>query len=68
MWAAKSDRIEAIEQLVELGANPNADPYRGTPLTWAATNGRAAAIRRLVDLGADVNQLGTSAAPTTAKA
>jgi ankyrin repeat protein len=63
VWAAKSDRIEAIERLVELGADLNADPYRGTPLTWAAANGRVAAIRRLVELGADVGALGTFGGP-----
>src|SRR5437763_12427643 len=63
VWAAKSDRVEAIERLVELGADVDADPYRGTPLTWAAANGRVAAIRRLVELGADVNTLGTFGGP-----
>jgi ankyrin repeat protein len=63
VWAAKSDRVEAIDRLVELGANVDADPYRGTPLTWAACNGRVAAIRRLVELGADVNRLGTFGGP-----
>ena len=63
VWAAKSDRVEAIERLVELGADLDADPYRGTPLTWAAANGRLAAIRRLVELGADVNRRGTFGGP-----
>ncbi len=64
VWAAKADRVEAIERLVELGANVEADPYRGTALAWAATNGRVAAVRRLVELGADVNGLGTFGGPT----
>jgi ankyrin repeat protein len=63
VWAAKSGRVEAIERLVELGADVDADPYRGTPLTWAACNGRVAAVRRLVELGADVNALGTFGGP-----
>jgi ankyrin repeat protein len=63
VWAAKSDRVEAVERLVELGGDPNADPYRGTPLTWAATNGRVAAVRRLVELGADVSGRGTFGGP-----
>jgi ankyrin repeat protein len=63
VWAAKSDRVEAIERLVELGADLDADPYRGTPLTWAACNGRVAAVRRLVELGADVNARGTFGGP-----
>ena len=40
VWAAKSDRVDAIRLLVDLGAQPDADPYRGTALTWAAVNGR----------------------------
>jgi ankyrin repeat protein len=63
VWAAKSDRVEAIERLVELGADPNADPYRGTPLTWAACNGCVAAIRRLVELGGAVNGRATFGGP-----
>jgi ankyrin repeat protein len=63
VWAAKADRVEAIERLVELGANVEADPYRGTALAWAASNGRIAAIRRLVELGADPNGRGTFGGP-----
>ena len=63
MWAAKSDRVEAIERLVDLGADLDADPYRGTPLIWAAANGRVAAIRRLVELGAEVNGRATFGGP-----
>lgn len=59
VWAAKSDRADAIRLLVELGANVNADPYRGTPLTWAAAKGRVDAVRTLTELGADPNQRGT---------
>ena len=63
VWAAKADRVEAIELLVSLGARVDADPYRGTPLAWAAANGRVAAIRALVALGADPNQRGTFGGP-----
>jgi ankyrin repeat protein len=59
VWAAKSDRVEAIERLVGQGARVDADPYRGTPLAWAAVNGRSDAARTLVALGADPNQPGT---------
>jgi ankyrin repeat protein len=59
VWAAKSDRVEAIRLLVELGARVDADPYRGTALTWAAANGRVQSVRTLVELGADPNQRGT---------
>jgi ankyrin repeat protein len=64
VWAAKAGRIEAVRQLVDLGARVDADPYRGTPLTWAAANGRADAIRTLVELGADPNQRGTFGGPS----
>jgi ankyrin repeat protein len=64
VWAAKSDRAEAIRILVELGARVNADPYRGTALTWAAANGRVGSIRTLVELGADPNQRGTFGGPS----
>jgi ankyrin repeat protein len=64
VWAAKADRLEAVDRLVQLGGNVEADPYRGTPLSWAAANGRIATIRRLVELGADPNGLGTFGGPT----
>jgi len=64
VWAAKSDRVAAITRLVELGANLDADPYRGTPLAWAAANGRIDAVRRLLELGADPNRRGTFGGPT----
>ena len=59
VWAAKSERVDAIRLLVRFGAYLDADPYRGTALTWAAANGRAQAVRTLAELGADVNQRGT---------
>jgi ankyrin repeat protein len=55
-WAARNDRVDALEPLVARGAAPSADVYRGTALAWAAAGGRVAAIRRLVELGADPNQ------------
>jgi ankyrin repeat protein len=64
VWAAKSDRVEAIRLVVELGARVDADPYRGTALTWAAVNGRVESVRALVQLGADPNQRGTFGGPS----
>jgi ankyrin repeat protein len=64
VWAAKSDRVEAIRLLVDRGAQVNADPYRGTALTWAAVNGRVRSIQTLVELGADVDQRGTFGGPS----
>jgi len=63
VWAAKSDRVEVLGPLVELGADVDGDPYRGTALTWAAANGRLASIARLLELGADIDHLGTFGGP-----
>jgi ankyrin repeat protein len=63
VWAAKSDRAEALPLLVQLGARVDADPYRGTALTWAAVNGRISSVRALVRLGADPNQRATFGGP-----
>ena len=52
-WAARSDQPDAIDALVDLGADPARDVYRGTPLAWAAALGRTGAVRRLLDLGVD---------------
>jgi ankyrin repeat protein len=64
VWAAKCGRVDAIRLLAELGADVNADPYRGTALTWAAVNGHVEAVRALVALGADPNRRGTFGGPT----
>jgi ankyrin repeat protein len=64
VWAAKSDRVEAITLLAGLGARVDADPYRGTALTWAAANGRAASVTCLLELGADPNARGSFGGPT----
>ena len=63
MWAAKSGRTDVLGRLVELGADVDADPYRGTALTWAAVNGHVAAVGRLIELGADVNRKATFGGP-----
>jgi ankyrin repeat protein len=63
VWAAKSDRVEALPLLVELGARVDADPYRGTALAWAAATGRVASIRELIALGADPNRRGSFGGP-----
>jgi ankyrin repeat protein len=63
-WAARSDRVDALSELVARGARVEADVYRGTALIWAAAVDRAAAIERLVELGADVNQQATFGGPT----
>jgi ankyrin repeat protein len=63
VWAAKSDRVDALRALVDLGADVDADPYRGTALTWAAVNGHTKSVQTLLDLGADPNRRGTFGGP-----
>ncbi len=63
VWAAKSNRVQAMAALVERGARIDADPYRGTPLLWAASRGRLEATAWLLDRGADVNQRATFGGP-----
>ena len=62
-WAARNDRVEALDALIARGADADADVYRGTALAWAATVGRARAVRRLVALGADPNRRATFGGP-----
>lgn len=62
-WAARNDRLEALELLVERGAAVDADVNRGTALAWAAACERADAVRRLLALGADPNARTTFGGP-----
>jgi ankyrin repeat protein len=52
-WAARNDALDAMDALVRLGANVNANPYRGTPLLWAIYGDRVAAATWLLDREAD---------------
>jgi ankyrin repeat protein len=52
-WAARNEALGAMAQLVQLGADVNANPYRGTPLLWAVYGDRVAAATWLLDHGAD---------------
>jgi len=62
-WAARNDRVEALDVLVACGASVDADVYRGTALAWAAACGRTRAILGLLALGADPNGRGTFGGP-----
>ena len=62
-WAARNDRVEALDVLVARGANVDADVNRGTALTWGAASGRTEAILGLLALGADPNKRGTFGGP-----
>jgi ankyrin repeat protein len=59
VWAARSGNTAAMPHLLAAGANPNADPYRGTPLIWAAVGNHIAAATWLIDNGADINLAAT---------
>ncbi len=65
VYAAKSRRIEALEFLLQHGADINGDPYRGTALSWvAAGSGSLETANWLLDHGADVNLKGTFGGPS----
>jgi ankyrin repeat protein len=54
-WAARNSQLDAMEQLVALGADVNANAYRGTALLWACFDDRVDAASWLLDHGADPN-------------
>ncbi|MDY7103492.1 MAG: ankyrin repeat domain-containing protein [Actinomycetota bacterium] len=54
-WAARNDRVAAMDLLVARGADVDANPFRGTPLLWATYSDRVGAARWLLDHGADPN-------------
>lgn len=63
LWAARNDRVDALDALVARGARIDADVYRGTALAWAAFCGRTRAIKRLLALGANPNRRTTFGGP-----
>jgi ankyrin repeat protein len=67
-WAARNERLEALDLLVSRGARVDADVYRGTALAWASSRGHVAAVRRLLDLGADPNARTTFGGPAHGEA
>lgn len=64
VWACKSGRVAVLPLLAELGADLNADPYRGTPLAWAVVKGRLETARWLIEHGADINRRATFGGPS----
>lgn len=54
-WAARNNQCASMAKLVQLGADVNANPYRGTPLLWAIYSNNIAAATWLLDHGADPN-------------
>ena len=67
-WAARNDRVEAIDALAARGAALDRDVYRGTPLAWAAACGRVGAIRHLVARGVDPSARSTFGGPDHGRA
>src|SRR6478736_7239001 len=63
IWASRSGSIEAINLLLDAGADvnlpgPTGDDWDATPLQHAILERRPAVVRLLLDRGADVNRAG----------
>ncbi len=52
-WAARNNQCRSMAELVQRGANVNANAFRGTPLLWACYSDKAEAAEWLLDHGAD---------------
>lgn len=52
-WASRNDQCNAMAGLADLGADVNANAFRGTPLLWACYADKVDAARWLLDHGAD---------------
>ena len=52
-WAARNDQCDSMAALAALGADVNANAFRGTPLLWACYSDRAEAAAWLLEHGAD---------------
>ena len=52
-WAARINQCDSMAALVALGADINANPFRGTPLLWACYSDKVEAAAWLLDHGAD---------------
>ena len=52
-WASRNNQCKSMEALVALGANVNANAFRGTPLLWACYADKVEAAAWLLDHGAD---------------
>lgn len=56
MLAARAGKPDALQALLDHGANPNKPNSEGqTALMWAASERNAAAVKTLIDHGAEVN-------------
>jgi hypothetical protein len=64
VYAARNGQVSVLGFLLSMGADINADPYRGTALIWAVNKGRINVVRWLLDHGADINRRATFGGPT----
>jgi len=60
-FAADKSKIEAVELLLENGANPNAQDsfYGASPFLWAIFKGNAGVIKSMLEHGADISDPNT---------
>ena len=54
-WASRNNQCSAMATLFDLGADVNANAFRGTALLWACYADKVDAARWLLDHGADPN-------------
>ncbi len=52
-WASRNNQCESMAALVDLGANVDANAFRGTPLLWACYSDKVEAAAWLLANGAD---------------
>jgi ankyrin repeat protein len=64
VYAAGNGRLEAVDWLLDRGADPDAHPYQETALFAAVRNGHADVVQQLLERGADVNARGDWASMT----
>ena len=69
IWASRSGSIDAIDLLLDSGADVNlpgstGDDWDATPLQHAILQRQPAAVRRLLDRGADPNRVAGPGSPT----
>ena len=52
-WASRNDQLGSMATLIDLGADVDANAFRGTPLLWACYADKVDAAEWLLDHGAD---------------
>jgi ankyrin repeat protein len=63
VYAARNGQIGVFRFLLDMGADINADPYRGTALDWSIRTNRMETVLWLLDHGADINRRATFGGP-----